>query len=129
MNVTNFSDTILSIHPHSLVVTRTQEPIRPNDVNVLYVEVAKAMLTQPELIVTDNAVERDFSLLLSTISVTYTVRDCGNGLEPLVGYYGNRDAMQNISVEQVRFNYLLLPKAYVRHTCTCSNYNYHLLIF
>ncbi len=71
------------------------------------------MLTQPELIVMDRTVggnggamelERDFSLLLSTVTVTYTVRDCGNGLEPLVGYYGNKDAMQSISVEQVRFS-------------------------
>ncbi len=68
------------------------------------------MFTQPELIVTDRTVggnvelERDFSLLLSTVTVTYTVRDCGNGLEPLVGYYGNKDAMQSISVEQVRFS-------------------------
>ena len=72
------------------------------------------MLTQPELIVTDNAAERDFSLLLSTVSVTYTVRDCGNGLEPLVGYYGNRDAMQNISIEQVSTCYYLKP-TYVIH--------------
>lgn len=69
------------------------------------------MLTQPELITTTSAVsesdnERDFSLLLSTVSVTYTAHDCTNGLTLLSGYYGNREDGKPIQIEQVaNYNY------------------------
>ena len=54
---------------------------------------------------TDSLVlERDFLLVVSTFRVTYTVNNCGFGMEPLVGYYSNMDALPTgikVNVEQV----------------------------
>lgn len=91
----------LSLSP----ATRIQEPITPNGIYINYVDVATTMLTQPELITTTNAVadlesERDFTLLLSTVSVTYTAHDCG-ALILLSGYYGNREDGNAVQIEQV----------------------------
>lgn len=48
--------------------------------------------------------EREFSIVVSTFHVTYTVRDCGFGMDPLVGYYSNVDALSTgimVNIEQV----------------------------
>lgn len=46
------------------------------------------------------ALEREFLIVVSAFHVTYTVRDCGYGMELLVGYYDNMDGAM-VNIEQV----------------------------
>lgn len=67
------------------------------------------------------ALEREFLIVVSAFHVTYTVRDCGYGMELLVGYYDNMDgAMVNIEQVCVPIHCTLCPlQSVCGVTCIC----------
>ena len=87
------------------------EPIRPNGVDVRYIEVTSDDRPFPELRTVTRTVqlgsgdmseqERDFMMIVSTFHVTYTVRDCGYGINLIVGNYGNQEPVYTEQVSYV----------------------------